>query len=159
MFSILWAKIGKVMLKTYLNKHRKSSWQNPTFISDENAQQRKNTRVLPPPEKGNLEKPTANIILGGERTNESPTRSGTRTRCRSSWIHTGRKGFIMTELLRPGVSAVAVLAWMIWQINDSYKCFDTPPIRRCGLCALFLNLGWHKAVLSNRTSWKRLWRF
>lgn len=74
-------------------RHRKSIWQNPWSISDQNSQQTRNGRELQP--DGIYKKHTAYIILNIERINVFPLRSGTtqglhmftRTKRKEAGIH------------------------------------------------------------------------
>ena len=60
---------------------QKSFWQNSTLIYGENHSESRHRGNLPQHNKGHYEKPTANIILNGEKLKSFPLRSGTRQGC------------------------------------------------------------------------------
>ena len=64
-----------------ISKCRKSFWQNSTPIYDKNSPESRYRGNLPQHNKAIYDKPTANIILNGEKLKPFPLRSGTRQGC------------------------------------------------------------------------------
>ena len=64
-----------------LNRCRKSLWQNSAHIYDKNSSKNGHRRNLPKHSKAIYDKPTAKIILNGEKLKAFPLRSGTRQGC------------------------------------------------------------------------------
>ena len=60
---------------------KKSLWQNSTSIYDKNSPESRNRRNIPQHNKAIYDKPTANIILNGEKLKAFPLKSGTRQGC------------------------------------------------------------------------------
>lgn len=73
--------INRLKTKTYMiiSIDKEKSRQNSTFILDKNSQKKWNTWELPQPDKNIYKKPTADIILNGEKLNGFSL--GTRQGC------------------------------------------------------------------------------
>ena len=65
----------------HLNRCRKSFQQNSTPIYDKNPPKSRHRGNLPQHNKAIYDKPTANIVLNGEKLKPFPLRSGTRQGC------------------------------------------------------------------------------
>ena len=64
-----------------LNRCRKNFWQNSTPIYDKNPTESSHRGNLPQHNKATYDKPTANLLLNGEKLKPFPLRSGTRQDC------------------------------------------------------------------------------
>ena len=76
LYSIL--TIGRIKIHDHLNRHRKRIWQNSTPIHDKNSHQSGTEGTYLKIIKPIYDKPTANIILNGEKLKAFPLKSGTK---------------------------------------------------------------------------------
>ena len=59
----------------------KAFWQNSTSVYDKNPPKSRHRRNIPQHNKSHIWKPTANIIINGEKLKAFPLKSGTRQGC------------------------------------------------------------------------------
>ena len=71
----------KVKSYDYINRCRKSLWQNSTSIYDKIPPESRYRRNITQYDKAIYDKPTTNIILNGEKLKTFPLKSGTRQGC------------------------------------------------------------------------------
>ena len=71
-------KIKKILI---IHRGRQHLWQNSTPIYDKNSPESSDRRNIPQHNKSTYDKPTANIILNGQKLKAFPLKSGTRQGC------------------------------------------------------------------------------